>query len=81
VDVIVTEGAPAAEAARDATDTIPIVVANSSMTIEAFRAGFVGNMSRPDRNITGILAFASGQTTNQLETEIILLKAETPSAG
>jgi putative ABC transport system substrate-binding protein len=67
VEVIVTEGAPAAEAARDATNTIPIVVANSSMTIEAFQAGFVGSMSHPGGNITGILARASGVTTKSLE--------------
>src|SRR4029453_8029893 len=49
-DVIVVHGSPATRAARRATATIPIVTIGIG---DPVRAGFVTNLARPDRNITG----------------------------
>jgi putative ABC transport system substrate-binding protein len=49
-DVIVVHGSPATRAARRATATIPIVTLGVG---DPVRAGFVTNLARPDRNITG----------------------------
>ncbi|MFQ5521107.1 MAG: ABC transporter substrate-binding protein, partial [Candidatus Methylomirabilia bacterium] len=53
VDVIVTEGTPATRAAKQATETIPIV-----MVIEGdpVRADLVASLARPGGNITGVTA-------------------------
>ena len=50
VDVIVTHGTPGVRAAKQATSTIPIVMA---IVGDAERAGLVANMARPAGNITG----------------------------
>lgn len=50
VDVIVTHGTPAVRAAKQATSTIPIVMA---IVGDAERAGLVANMARPEGNVTG----------------------------
>jgi putative tryptophan/tyrosine transport system substrate-binding protein len=50
VDIIVTWGTPATVAARNATTTIPIVMATAG---DPVRAGLVASLSRPGGNITG----------------------------
>jgi putative ABC transport system substrate-binding protein len=51
VDCIVTAGDTPTRAARQATDTIPVVMANTS---NAIQAGLVGSLARPGGNITGL---------------------------
>ena len=50
VDVIVTWGAPAAVAAKDATTTLPIVM---GAIADPVSVGIVSNLAHPDGNITG----------------------------
>ncbi len=50
VDVIVTHGAPTTRAAKQATATIPIVVA---FTGDAVGFGLVKDLARPEANVTG----------------------------
>lgn len=50
VDVIVTDGTPAARAAKEATTQVPIVMATVG---DAIASGIVGNLARPGGNITG----------------------------
>jgi putative ABC transport system substrate-binding protein len=56
VDVIVTHGIPGIQAAREATSTIPIVMARMD---DAEEHGFVASLARPGGNITG-LSFQTG---------------------
>ena len=51
VDVIVTGGPPATRAAKEATDTIPIVMAQDG---DPVGNGFVASLARPGGNITGM---------------------------
>jgi putative ABC transport system substrate-binding protein len=51
VDVIVTEGLLTTQAARAATETIPIVIAISA---DPRRPGLVESLSRPGGNVTGL---------------------------
>jgi putative ABC transport system substrate-binding protein len=51
VELIVTLGTPAAEAARAATSTIPIVIASAE---DAVGIGLIASLARPGANITGI---------------------------
>ncbi len=51
VDVIVTAGPAGIRAAKQATKTIPIVFASSSLVVER---GFVESLARPGGNVTGI---------------------------
>ena len=51
VDLIVALGTPAAEAARAATSTIPIVMASYE---DAIGIGLIASLARPGANITGI---------------------------
>ncbi len=51
VDVIVSSGYPANKAAKDATGTIPIVMATSG---DAVQEGLVASLSRPGGNMTGL---------------------------
>src|SRR5262245_44921971 len=50
VDVIVTGGAGATRPAKEATATIPIVMAQDSDPVES---GFVSSLARPGGNVTG----------------------------
>jgi len=56
VDVIVAVSPPAIQAAKDATTTIPIVMAFSS--VDPVRSRFVANLGRPGGNITGVAMIA-----------------------
>src|SRR5215469_15753594 len=51
VDIIVTQGEEATRAAREATRTIPIVMATSGNPVGA---GLLASLARPGGNITGL---------------------------
>ena len=71
VDVIVTAGNEAVQAAKNATQMIPIVMAFSG---DPVGAGFVASLSRPGGNITGMSRINVELTAKQLE----LLKETIP---
>ena len=72
VDVIVALGSPAsAQAARNATSTIPIVLVGIADAVEQ---GLVASLSRPGGNITGVSVPFTQLATKQLE----LLKEADP---
>jgi putative ABC transport system substrate-binding protein len=50
-DILVTQGTPAAQAAKRATTTIPIVMAISG---DAVATGLVASLAHPGENITGV---------------------------
>jgi putative ABC transport system substrate-binding protein len=56
VDLIVTRGTPAALAAKQATRTIPIVMASSG---DPLGVGLVASLARPGANVTGLSALAT----------------------
>ena len=64
VDVIVTQGTPAALAAKQATTTIPIVIAIVGDPVES---GIVASYSRPGGNITGSSFFFPEINAKRLE--------------
>ena len=70
VDVIVTQGTPAAQAARRATGTIPIVMATSG---DPVAAGLVASLARPGGNVTGNSILGPELVGKRLEllTEIV----------
>ena len=72
--VIVTPGTPASMAAKDATDTIPIVFAGVA---DAVGAGLIANFARPTTNITGLTSISSQLGGKRLE----LLKTVAPKAS
>ena len=72
VDVIVTHGTPGALAAKQATTTIPIVMA---VVGDAIRSGIVSNLARPDANVTGSTFFQPELAAKRLE----ILKEAMPS--
>jgi putative tryptophan/tyrosine transport system substrate-binding protein len=51
VDIIVTSSTAAAQAAKDATNTIPIVMMGVSDSVER---GLVASLARPGGNVTGL---------------------------
>jgi putative ABC transport system substrate-binding protein len=63
VDVIVTYGAVASLAAKNATTTIPIV----SATGDPVRLGLVPSLSRPGGNITGVTTFSPELSAKRLQ--------------
>jgi putative tryptophan/tyrosine transport system substrate-binding protein len=63
-DVIVTRGTPPALAARNASRTIPIVMASIGEPVEA---GLVQSLSRPGGNVTGLSAFVTQLTQKRIE--------------
>jgi putative tryptophan/tyrosine transport system substrate-binding protein len=72
-DVIVTQGSPAAKAAKEATRTIPIVMAISG---DALATGLVSSIARPGGNITGSTFFLPELVAKRIE----LLKEALPRA-
>ena len=64
VDVIVTAGPPATRAAKEATATIPIVMANDG---DPVGTGLVASLARPGGNITGLSTLAPELSGKQLE--------------
>jgi putative ABC transport system substrate-binding protein len=67
VDLIVTRGTPAVLAAKDATATIPIVMAASG---SPQRTGVVGGLASPGGNVTGL----SSVTTELVGKRVELLR-------
>ena len=63
VDVIVAQSTPAATAARQATSTIPIVVAIG----DPVGAGLATSLARPGGNVTGLTNLSSGLGGKRLE--------------
>src|SRR6266536_5446820 len=51
IDLILTTGGPQQSAAKKATSTIPIVMANSGDPVDA---GLVASLARPGGNVTGL---------------------------
>jgi putative ABC transport system substrate-binding protein len=64
VDVIITAGAPAALAAREATSTVPIVLWGAG---DPVGTGLVRDVSRPGGNLTGIAELSTELTSKRLE--------------
>ena len=64
VDVIVTGGPSSTGAAKEATATIPIVMAFDT---DPVGNGFVASLARPGRNITGLSTVAPDISSKQLE--------------
>jgi len=73
VDVLVTHGTPAALQAKQATATIPIVMA---IIGDAVANGLVASLARPEANITGSTYFLPQLNAKRLE----LLKEACPHA-
>ena len=71
VDLIVTEGLPAARSLKKATSTIPIVVARAG---DLVGSGLVGSLARPGGNITGFSILGPELAGKRLE----LLKEVVP---
>ena len=70
VDVIVTRGTPAVVAAKQATATIPVVMAASG---EPLTSGVVSGLARPGGNVTGLSAFTNELIPKRIEllTEVV----------
>ena len=64
VDLIVTSGGPPALAAKKATTTIPIVMANAG---DPVGAGLVASLARPGGNVTGLSSLGPELNSKRLE--------------
>ena len=64
VDIIVTAGATDTKIAKNATNTIPIVMAQDG---DPVASGFVASLARPGGNITGLSTLAPEISGKQLE--------------
>ena len=73
VDVIVTRGTPATQAAKTASNTVPIVAAAFG---DPVGSGFAKSLSRPGGNITGL----SSATPDLAAKRVHLLKETLPKA-
>jgi len=73
VDLLITTGAPAADAAKSATPTIPIVFVAPG---DAADTGLVTSLARPGGNVTGI----SDPATELSAKRLSLLKEAVPGA-
>jgi putative ABC transport system substrate-binding protein len=73
VDVVVTQGTPAARAVAKATSTIPVVIALG----EPIGARLVTSLSHPERNVTGLTVLSTELNAKRLE----LLRAINPKVS
>ena len=64
VDVLVTAGATDTRAAKNATSTVPIVMAQD---VDPVGSAFVASLARPGNNITGLSSLTPEITGKQLE--------------
>ncbi len=64
VDLIVTRGTPAAQAAKNATATIPVVMAAIG---EPLAVGVVAGLARPSGNVTGLSSFTTELAGKRVE--------------
>ena len=86
-DIIVTDGTATTRAAKNATKTIPIVMASDG---DPIGSGFVASLARPGGNITGLtnrLADLSGKRLEVLKETIpgisrvgVIWNPETPAS-
>jgi putative ABC transport system substrate-binding protein len=65
VDVVVTAGSPAARAAKNATTSIPIVMATGG---DPVGLGLVATLGRPGGNVTGLTTLSRELSGKRLET-------------
>jgi putative tryptophan/tyrosine transport system substrate-binding protein len=72
IDVILTDGTPAARAAKEATTQVPIVMATVG---DPIASGIVDNLARPGGNITGFTLLSLELSSKRLE----LLKEIVPA--
>ncbi len=77
VDVIVTQGTPAAFAAKRATSTIPIVMAIVGNPVES---GIVASYSRPGGNVTGSSFFWGELNAKRIELVKLVVPGLTRAA-
>jgi putative ABC transport system substrate-binding protein len=75
VDIIVTIGTPTAKAAKEATATIPVVMAGSADPVEH---GLVASLARPGGNVTGVTHSPGPEISGK---GIELLKEAVPTAS
>jgi putative ABC transport system substrate-binding protein len=73
VDLIITRGTPAAQAAKHATGTIPVIITGVG---DPVGQGVVASLSRPGTNITGL----SAAVTEIFPKRVQLLKELVPKA-
>ena len=73
VDVIIAGTTPAAQAARGATSSIPIV---TTVVADPVSSGLVANLARPGGNVTGLTLFAGPEIVGKY---VELLKAVVPT--
>jgi putative ABC transport system substrate-binding protein len=62
VDLIVTRGTPAAQAAKDATGTIPVVMAAMGAPLVV-----VASIAHPGGNMTGLITFSTDLTAKRID--------------
>ena len=74
MDVIVTAAVPAIRAAKEATSTIPIIMA---VVVDPVATGLVASLARPGGNITGLSIMTPELVGKQLE----MLKEVVPKAS
>jgi len=74
VDLIVSAAGPAAPAVKEATSTIPIVLASSFYPVES---GIIASLARPGGNVTGVTHF----TPELMAKRVQLLKEMVPGAS
>jgi putative ABC transport system substrate-binding protein len=77
VDIIVTSWTPAAQAAKRATTTIPIVM---TFVADPVGSGLVASLARPGGNITGLTPLSAGLVGKRLELLKPLLSGSTQVA-
>ncbi len=73
-DLIVTFTGPATDAAKQATGTIPIVMAIGVYPVEQ---GLIASLARPGGNVTGVALFSAGLMAKRLQ----LLREAVPAAS